>query len=419
MRPLTGITWDRFVFGLNFMELLKLLFVFVLMIAAFKISRQLSIALILASIAVVFVFRLEPAASLYLALRSLVSKLTITTVFAFYAITFLQRMLEKREKLIRAQEALNGIFNNRRINASLAPMMIGMLPAAGVVTIAGAIVEQSAGDSLDAEEKTFVASYYRHVPESFLPTFPGVIIGAELAGVALSSFLLGMIPVVMAIISLGFIFYLRKVPKHTGNPPSENKAKEILVFFKSLWTLFVIVALVIIFKSPVYLTVLGTVLVNIIIDRFSWAELKPLFISAFEKKLLLSTVCIMIFKDLLISANVISALPEMFSRLPLPSFIIYTLIIFFGSVISGQQAINVMVLPMAFAAGSGEGVPLFILLMTAGYCAMQISPTHICLPIIADYFKVPLGSLVKKTLPVIIILLVLVSWYYLLLKQFM
>ncbi|MDR2588718.1 MAG: DUF401 family protein [Spirochaetales bacterium] len=401
------------------MELLKLLGVFVLMIAAFKVSRQLSLALIVASIAVVFVFRLEPAASLYLALRALFSKLTITTVFAFYAITFLQRMLEKREKLIRAQEALNGIFNNRRINASLAPMMIGMLPAAGVVTIAGAIVEKSAGDSLDAEEKTFVSSYYRHVPESFLPTFPGIIIGVELAGVALSSFLLGMIPVVIVIISLGFVFYLRKVPEHTGCPAGGNKAKEILAFFKSLWTLFVIVALVTVFKSPVYLTVIGIVIINIFIERFSRSELKSIFISAFEKKLLLSTVCIMIFKDLLISADVLSTLPETFSKLPLPSFVIYTLIIFFGTIISGQQAVNVVVLPMAFAAGSGEGVPLFILLMSAGYCAMQISPTHICLPIIADYFNVPLGSLVKKNLPVIISLLVLVSLYYLLLKQFL
>jgi hypothetical protein len=297
-------------------------------------------------------------------------------------------------------------------------MMIGMLPAAGVVAIAGSIVDKSAGDSLDAEEKTFVSSYYRHVPESFLPTFPGAIIGAELAGVALSSFLLGMIPVVILIISLGFIFYLRKVPRHTGNPPEANKAQEIIVFFKSLWTLFVIVALVIVFKSPVYLTVLGVAAVNVFIDRFNWAELKPLFISAFEKKLLLSTVLIMIFKDLLISANVITTLPEIFSRLPFPSFIIYTMIIFFGSIISGQQAINAVVLPMAFAPGSGEGIPLFILLMTAGYCAMQVSPTHICLPIIADYFKVPLGSLVKKTLPVIISLLILVSFYYLLLKQF-
>jgi hypothetical protein len=126
----------------------------------------------------------------------------------------------------------------------------------------------------------------------------------------------------------------------------------------------------------------------------------------------------MIFKDLLIDSGVITVLPDVFSRLPLPSFLIYGLIVFFGSVIAGQQAINVVVLPMAFAAGGTEGAPLFIFLMTCGYCAMQISPTHICLPIIADYFGVNMLAIVKKTIPVIFCVLILTTLYYLLLRQF-
>jgi hypothetical protein len=92
------------------------------------------------------------------------------------------------------------------------------------------------------------------------------------------------------------------------------------------------------------------------------------------------------------------------------------LIVFFGSLVAGQQAINVVAIPMAFAGG--EGAPLLILLMTSGYCAMQISPTHICLAIVADYFKVSMGSLVKKTLPLILPVTALTVLYYLLLRLF-
>jgi hypothetical protein len=268
------------------------------------------------------------------------------------------------------------------------------------------------------EEKTFVATYYRHIPESFLPTYPGILIGAELAGVALSAFLIGMLPVVCITITLGFIFYLRKIPKETGNPPGLTRSKDALILFQSLWQLLVIVLLVIFFQFPVYLTVLFIILPSIFIDRFKWDELKQMFYSAFEPKLIISTIVIMIFKDLIIESKVITIMPEIFNKLPLPSFLIYVLIIFFGSLVSGQQAINVVVLPMAFAVESGEGIPLFILLMTCGYCAMQLSPTHICLAIIADYFKVSMGSLVKKTLPIILVLLFIVCLYYLLLRLF-
>lgn len=36
--------------------------------------------------------------------------------------------VERRDRLKQAEESLNGLFNNRRINASAAPAVIGWLP---------------------------------------------------------------------------------------------------------------------------------------------------------------------------------------------------------------------------------------------------------------------------------------------------
>ena len=397
-------------------EMIKLAAIFLLMVLVLKFTRALPWAIGLASVAVILLFRLDIPVALKIAGKSVISRLTITTLLAFYFITFLQRMLERKGKLNRAHEALNRIFNNRRINASLAPMMIGMLPSAGVINICGQIVDKATDKYLNVEEKAFVTTYYRHVAESFLPTFPSVIIGANLAGFSLTACLVGMIPIVILIIGSGFVFYLRKVPKSTGTVASENKAKEVLAFFQSLWPLFLIVILVIVFKLPVFLPVMGMAIVSIFINHLTLPELKAMIVSAFEKRMLFTTVFIMIFKDLLIEANVISILPEMFGRLPLPSFIIYMLIVFFGAIISGQQAINVVVFPIVFMAGSRQDLPLFLLLMASGYCAMQVSPTHICLAYVTEYFKVSFGGVVKKTIPVIMPILVLACLYYLLLK---
>ena len=99
------------------------------------------------------------------------SKDTITVVLSFYFITFLQRMLERRSRLKQAEESLNGLFNNRRINASAAPAVIGLLPSAGAMTICAEIVRSSCEDYLSNEDMTAVASFYRHIPECFLPTY--------------------------------------------------------------------------------------------------------------------------------------------------------------------------------------------------------------------------------------------------------
>ncbi|GHU90470.1 hypothetical protein FACS189476_10580 [Spirochaetia bacterium] len=399
-------------------DIIKLIVVFLLIVAALKFTKQLVLAMLTAAVAAAFLFQLGLTNSLIIAGKSAISPMTYTTVLAFYTITFLQRMLEKRNRLAKAQQCLNGIFNNRRINASLSSIMVGMLPSAAVVTIAGAMVDEAAGDSLDLEEKTFVAMYYRHVSEAFLPTYPGILISVQLAGVALPGFLLGMIPVLIAIVAMGFVFYLRKIPKDTGHTASGNRLREVLKLFGNLWTIFAVVVVVIIFNIPVFAIVLGTAVLNIFIERFKWKELAPMFRSAFEWKLLLSAVLIMIFKDFIIASGVIEGMPAFFSQLPLPSFFIYMLIIFFGSIVAGQQAINVVTLPMAFAAGSGEGAPLFILLMTCGYCAMQISPTHICLGIICEYFKTSMGAVIKKTIPVIFSVMAITAIYYLILRQF-
>jgi integral membrane protein (TIGR00529 family) len=410
------------------MEIVKLLIVFGFMVIILTFTRLLPLAVGGAALAAVFLYRLGLMESLVITGKAIISPLTVTSVAAFYLITFLQRMLEKRGHLKKAQTCLDKIFHNARINASLAPVMIGMLPSPGATAIAGAMVEDAAGDSLNGEEKAFVASFFRHITESFFPTFPSIIIATELASQALSSFLVAMIPAAVLMFFLGHVFYLRKIPRKRKPAPEALLPKrresarggpgimgQVFELFRCLWTLMVIVILVTAFRMPVYLAVLAVLLVNVFVDRFTWTELKPMFSSAFEAKLLLSTVAIMIFKDIIAASRVINLMPQVFSRLPVPSFLIYMLIFFLGAVVSGQQGINAVALPMAFASGSGD-FPRFVLLMCCGYAAMQISPTHICLLVVIDYFHVSFGGLVKKTLPVVLIFLLLSVAYYFLLE---
>ena len=52
---------------------------------------------------------------------------------------------------------------------------------------------------------------------------------SQLSGGSVGPFVLGMLPLIVVLFVLGWVFYIRKVPKETGDPPSENKWKDLLL----------------------------------------------------------------------------------------------------------------------------------------------------------------------------------------------
>ena len=58
---------------------------------------------------------------------------SLSVLISLYFITYLQQMLEARSQIKLAQQDLNGLFHNRRINAACAPLFIGLLPSAAAM----------------------------------------------------------------------------------------------------------------------------------------------------------------------------------------------------------------------------------------------------------------------------------------------
>lgn len=383
------------------MDVYKLCLVFVVIISILSFKKPLYLAIIGGVITSIIAYKIPVGQSIQIMLKSVTSFSTISVVLSFYFITILQRMLEKRNRLKQAQEALDGIFNNRRVNASLAPCIIGLLPSAGALTICGSMVDDACEEHLDAEEKTFVTSFFRHIPESFLPTYSSILIAITLSGVSASAFVLAMLPMVVVLFILGYVFYLKKIPKDTDTLESKYKNKEWIKFGKSLWSIGVIIFIILVFNLPVHVATPIVIICNFFIDKFTIKEVIPMFVSAIEKIIILNTILIMIFKDIITYTGVINLLPDFFGQLPIPLPLVFALIFFFGTIISGAQAIIALCMPMAIAATPDLGIPLVVLLMCFSYAAMQISPTHVCLFIATEYYNTSIGSLIKRTLPVI------------------
>lgn len=401
------------------MDIIKLMVIFAVIVITMRLNKPIYVSIILGGIATILLYGLSLAEILNSLRVGILGSGTIHLILAFYTITFLQRMLEERDHLLLAEESLTNIFNSRRINAMLAPFVIGLLPSPGAVLIVAPIVNNAAGDSLDTEEKMFVSSYFRHIPEAFLPTFPAILLAINLSGIEITPFILGMLPLIAVLVFLGYIFYVRKIPKTEKPVEKADRTKEVKDLVKSLWSIILTIAILLIFDTPVYISATLVIVLSIFINKFKFNEIMPMFKTAFETKLIVTTIFIMIFKELLVNAGIIEALPSYFSQLPISPYIVYGLIFFFGTILIGSQGMVAVALPLAFATIPNAGLPLFVFLMGISYIAMQISPTHICLPIIVEEYNSSFSALVQKTMPILIIFTILLSIYSYLLYLFL
>lgn len=388
---------------------LPLIFLVIIILLAFR--RPLYQAIFAGLIATILLYQISLPEILAHTATVFTHWSSLSVILSLYLITYLQRMLEARQQIKLAQNDLDGIFHNRRINATIAPIFIGLVPSAAAMILSSDIIKDASDDYLDTKEQAFLSAWLRHVPESVLPTYSSVLLMASLSGVSIPSFMLGMIIPTIALVLLGYFPYLTKLPRDPGTPASTNRLKDVLHLIGHLWTLFLIIVLILAFDLSVVPAVLIVIVLAAFVYRFEAKELLQMLRSAFEPKLLLNTILVLMLKEFIAGTNVLQSLPQVLSVLPIPMYLIFALLFFFGAIISGSSGIIAMGTPMAFAALDG-GMPLMVLLMCMCHAAMQFSPTHVCLSIAADYYHISLGELIRKTFPRAVIFAVLMIGYY-------
>lgn len=397
------------------LSLIKLVVTFAIIIGLLAVKRPLNLVMGIASVVVVLLYQLPMGDVLPALKEGIFGYNTINALLVLYCITYLQRMMESRHQLAGCQNAMNGLFNNRRINASVVPFLLGCLPAASTVLICGPIVRDAVGDSLSTEETAATTSYFRHISEAFLPTYSGILVAITLTNglVTPSSFVIGMLPVVVCLFISGYVIYLRRIPKETGMVIDEPKSFYWKLLaraygpFSCPWPSFWYSTLR--YGWPVIICIV----LEYFINKFSIAEITPFFRTAFEGKLMLNTLAVMIFSNLLRATGVVNLLPVYLSKLPIPNFLIWALIFALGTLVGGSLTTYVLCIPMAMASvGTGSFYALFLLVMSMSYIIMQVNPTHICLTLCADDYDIPLGSLIVKAVPLVIVATVLCFGYY-------
>lgn len=166
------------------MALIKVLIIFVVILALLNKRLPLYLAMIFGSLLMIVMFRLPLATAGQTALHTLTGWDVWSVNLAMYVISVLVYELDLRHRFEDAQRAMNGLMRDPRRNTSLACMLIGLMQSPATVTICGGMVDTMAGDHLKNDEKAAVATYLRHIPEAMVPTFTGVIVACSISGIS-------------------------------------------------------------------------------------------------------------------------------------------------------------------------------------------------------------------------------------------
>ena len=166
------------------MALIKVLIIFVVILALLNKRLPLYLAMIFGSLLMIVMFRLPIATAGQTALHTLTGWDVWSVNLAMYVILVLVYELDLRHRFEDAQRAMNGLMRDPRLNTSLACMFIGLMQGPATVTICGGMVDTMAGDHLKNDEKAAVATYLRHIPEAMVPTFTGVIVACSISGIS-------------------------------------------------------------------------------------------------------------------------------------------------------------------------------------------------------------------------------------------
>jgi len=399
------------------MAIVYLLGVFACIVVLLALGRPLWQAIIGGLVACALFYRIDPLTALTMAARVLTRPSALSVLAALYLITFLQRMLERRSMIRKASDDLNGLFHNRRVNAAVAPMFIGLLPSAGAMILCGDIVKEATEGHLSAVDQAAATSWFRHIPESTLPTYSSVLLMLSLSGVPLAQFVPGMIVPVLLLGLIGYAFFLRHLPTDPGTPKSTDRLGDLGRLLFHLWPLELLLALLLGLRLHVVSAMPWVLLLMAAAHRFRWHELKPMFASAFELKLQLNTYLVLVLREFLAYTGLLAQLPTLLSGLPIPPALVFVLIFFIGGSISGSAGIIALGTPLAFSAVGGPSMPLMVLLMCATHAASMVAPVHVCLVVASEYFKVSLGRLIVRTLPLsFTFLAAAVAYYYVLVR---
>lgn len=397
----------------------------ILLVALLHRKVKVGIAMVIASIALAAMLRVTPMAMWRHFFIEWQSKpLTHTSGYLFVSIAALLSFVNALGSAMRTTgisdrlvPAMLSIFRSRRFALVSVPLVMGLLPTPGGIMLSAPMV-RDLGDSLGLERSRLAAInfYFRHQWEGLWPLFPAVPLMEGILGVPVRSIIAHNMIIWVAGMLAGSVFLLftgmvSMKPAEIKKSPLHHNIKGL---FGAFWPIIIAAGLYAGFDLPPAVGVFLALIAFLLLHRVGFRTSFTIFKDAVRGDMILLIFGSIFFKFNLEAADAVGAAMEVFSDNQIPELAIVFLLPFIVAFLIGVTAASVAVtFPFLVPIiGSSDGAHLSLMTLAfAGILAgLNFSPIHLCLPMSAEYFQVPLTSIIRKlVLPILVMVIAAIA----------
>ena len=391
--------------------LLRVGFVFVLVLIAIRRKLSLGNSFLLGGVALGILFGAGPKAIASSILGSVMDLKTIALALIVGLILILSNSMEKAGQMQRLLDNFRGLVKSSRLNLTIFPALIGLLPMpGGAVFSAPMVKELGVRSNLSGGQLSFINYWFRHIWEYWWPLYPGVLLAVVLADVNLSVFVLIMAPLTLAAIFFGQRSI--KILDDQLNQQQKPQRPPIAPFLSELLPILIVIipglsaGAVIAVLLPSFTVPKETALIICLCAAIIWIWRKNHFSGEQIRKVVLDKhllnmfymiVAILIFKGILSDSQAVTSISDELIALKIPLLIIMAFLPFMVGMIGGIGIAFVgstfpILIPMIDSMGETQFMLAYIMLgMVCGFTGVLLSPLHLCLILSNEYFHTRLA----------------------------
>ena len=327
--------------------------------------------------------------------------ITVSLVGATFGIMVLSQLYKETKAIDALSNSLSEMVRKPKFVVSMLPAVIGLLPVAGGALMSAPMVETEANRlNLKEDKKTYVNVWFRHVIFPVYPMSQVLILTAALTETSLTMLILRQVPVVIAMILIGYFIGLQRSSvinnERNGGKEIHANLKIFLLMFSPILAMILVVVL---FKVNVGIAAFIGVMLLAVVERPSLTVLGKVVGNRAIYMISLAAYGAMLLRSVTMASGVSEVVGQILAGGNInKAILLSTLPAVLGFLVgspSGGIAISFPMLASTLNFTSKAAGLLYI----SAYFGYLGAPTHLCLVLTAHYFKCPLNKMYKYMIP--------------------
>ncbi len=332
-------------------------------------------------------------------IRTLLDRKTLELTAAVALIALLGAIYKVTGLLEELSNGLRGALPSDRLVMELVPAMFGLLPVLGGALMSAPVVDAVGNElRLNAEEKTFINLWFRHVVFFIYPVGTSLLLASYLAGIDVKPLILVQLPVFITSVLVGHAVWLVIGSKEHEEKVERRFSRKDLE--KAIFPILLVALFGIIRRWLIIAGVLLAIVFLWSIRQLEFEHFKKALKEAHLPEMILVGLGVMVYRATVEASGVTIKIASLIGESSVPTILLLVLVpSILGFILgtpTGTIALSISLFTNIISLGSLEtGI-----ILTCSILGYVVSPLHACYTLTSEYFGASMLKVYRYLLPV-------------------